>query len=176
MNLLHWFTPVQFPAPAELKYDWFSLSHLKPAGDSFSALIARISLPLSFSVTSLWAQEIVGICTFFQASDDTNIFRLDGAEGLRRRHLECPGITSSLMMPLSASSESLMGNRVGNGMKTGNLGADKKKKKIGFSSVMLIPLGMGLVLTIPSHLRIFTRGIFKNQASDGKIQGIPTFN
>lgn len=128
MNLLHWFTPVQFPAPAELKYDWFSLSHLKPAGDSFSALIARISLPLSFSVTSLWAQEIVGICTFFQASDDTNIFRLDGAEGLRRRHLECPGITSSLMMPLNASSESLMGNRVGNGMKTGNLGADKKKK------------------------------------------------
>lgn len=61
---------VQFPAPAGLKYDWFSLSHLKPAGDSFLALIARKSLPLSFAVTSLWAQGIVGICTFFQASDD----------------------------------------------------------------------------------------------------------
>lgn len=52
----------------------------------------------------------------------------------------------------------------------------KKKNWTGFSSVMLIPLGMGLVLTIPSHRRIFTQGIFKNQAFEGKIQGIPTFN
>lgn len=128
MNLLYWFTRVQFPAPAELKYNWFSLPHLKPAGDSFPALIARISLPLSFAVTSLWAQEIVGICTFFQASDNTDPFRLDGTEGLSRRHLECPGITSTLVMPLNASSQGLMGNGLGNGMKTGNLGADKKKK------------------------------------------------
>lgn len=159
---------MQFPAPAGLKYDWFSLSHLKPAGDSFSALIARISLPLSFAVTNLWAQEIVGICTFFQASGDTNTFRLDGTEALSRRHLECPGITSSrgtIECKLTVSDRK-WGGKWNEGRQFRSW--QKKTQKTptnstGFSSVMLIPLWMGLILIIPSYLRILIKGIFKNQ-------------
>lgn len=62
---------------------------------------------------------------FLYAFDNTSIFRLDGAEELSRSHLEYPGIAS--LLPLSTCSQYVVGNRVEKGMKTGNLGADKKK-------------------------------------------------
>lgn len=69
----------------------------------------------------------------------------------------------------------MVGNRVEKGMKTGNLGADKKKmKQIFFSSIDSFV--HGFAFNGPFSLANFIQGIFKNQASNCKIQGIHTFS
>lgn len=164
---------MQFPTPAELKYNWSSLFHLKNSmwlilSSDCQDMITTVIFSHHYLVTVNCRHLYILICLWQHKHLQT---------GWRwRTEQKPPGVSWNCLVVAIECMLTVCGGKQGRKRNEDRQfrSWQKKMKQIFFSSIDSFV--HGFAFNGPFSLANFIQGIFKNQASNCKIQGIHTFS